>query len=107
MGHLAARLNLLNKAAQRPRYAAAPEEAQPADRNTGGGKYSFRILLETSASCGAPGIYIGDSPQRNPKGCKESRRWSESAETTGNAVGEIDLRASVRSLCLCGECFFE
>jgi hypothetical protein len=22
----------------------------------------------------------------NPKGCKESSRWSESAETTGNAI---------------------
>jgi len=31
------------------------------------------------------GNYIVDSPQRNPKGCKESSRWSESAETTGNA----------------------
>ena len=24
-----------------------------------------------------------DSPPRNPKGCQESSRWSESAETTG------------------------
>ena len=32
------------------------------------------------------GIYIVDSPKRNPKGCKESSRWSESAETTGNAI---------------------
>ena len=31
-------------------------------------------------------IYIVDSPRRNPKGCKESSRWSESAETTGNAI---------------------
>jgi hypothetical protein len=30
--------------------------------------------------------YIVDSPQRNPKGCKESSRWSESAETTGKVV---------------------
>ena len=27
-----------------------------------------------------------DSPPRNPKGCKESSRWSESAETTGNGI---------------------
>src|SRR4030095_16178601 len=31
-------------------------------------------------------IYIAASPQRNPKGCKESSRWSESSETTGNAI---------------------
>src|SRR4030095_1372591 len=29
---------------------------------------------------------IVDSPKRTQKGCKESSRWSESAETTGNAV---------------------
>ena len=27
-----------------------------------------------------------DSPESNPKGCKESSRWSESAETTGNGI---------------------
>jgi len=32
------------------------------------------------------GIYIVDTPKRNPKGCKESSRWSESAETTGKAI---------------------
>jgi hypothetical protein len=29
------------------------------------------------------GNYIVDSPQRNPKGCKESSRWSESARPPG------------------------
>ena len=41
------------QAAHRPAIRRVLEEAQPADRNTGGGKKSFRILLETSASCGA------------------------------------------------------
>jgi hypothetical protein len=31
-------------------------------------------------------LHIVDSPERNPKGCKESSRWSESAETTGNGI---------------------
>jgi hypothetical protein len=55
------------------------------------------LPIRGPASCGAAvrvkprarlceGIYIVDSPQRNPKGCKENSRWSESAETTGRVV---------------------
>jgi len=32
------------------------------------------------------GNYILDRPKGNPKGCKESSRWSESAETTGKVI---------------------
>ena len=32
------------------------------------------------------GINTVDLSRRNPKGCKESSRWSESAETTGKVV---------------------
>jgi len=33
--------------------------------------------------------------------------YGEGSGTPPESVGEIDLRASVRSLCLCGECFLE
>ena len=43
-----------------------------------------RRIWSAAAESPLMGNYIVDGPKRNPKGCKESSRWSESAETTGS-----------------------
>ena len=59
----------------------------------------FRVVVQFDSLSLWEGIHIVDSPHRNPKGCKESSRWSESAETTGKCdINWVAPRRGARTL---------